>query len=90
MSMHGFFLCTDEAIEPGSLMQLNIALGERTIPLFGTSRFVGRTLAGQGIGVELFLIDEESRALWLSYYHARLAADAKPAVAESPDSAIYR
>lgn len=64
-------------------MQLNIALPERTIALFGTARFVGRTLAGAGIGVELFIIDEDSRSVWLSYYHSRLDADEKVPSADS-------
>jgi hypothetical protein len=70
MNLHGFFLSTEETIAPGSLMQLNVALPDKTIALFGTSRFVGRTVAGHGIGVEVFLIDDESRSAWVSYYRS--------------------
>lgn len=76
MNIHGFFLATDETTVPGSLMQLNITLPQKTISLFGTARFVGSTVAGHGIGVELFILDEDSRSVWLSYYHSQLDGNA--------------
>ena len=91
LNMHGLFLCTDEIVEPGSLMHLRVALPDRTIDLFATARFVGRTLAGNGIGVEIFIIDDASRAFWMSYYQSLLAADAKAAAApELPRFAVSR
>jgi hypothetical protein len=68
INLHGLFLCTDEIVEPGSLMRLSVTLPERTIELFVTARFVGRSLSGQGIGVEIFAIDGESQAHWTSFY----------------------
>lgn len=82
LNMHGLFVCTDELVEPGSLMHLRVALPERTIDLFATARFVGRTLAGNGIGAEIFIIDDASRAFWIAYYQSKLAADAGPAIPE--------
>jgi hypothetical protein len=83
MNIHGFFLATDETTTPGSLMRLTIALPEKTIALLGTARFVGRTVAGQGVGVEIFILDEASRSAWLSYYHSQLGADEDAASAQS-------
>jgi hypothetical protein len=74
LNLHGLFLCTDEIVEPGSLMHLRVALPERTIEMFTTARFVGRTLSGQGVGVEIFIIDDDSRAAWIQYYQ-RLCAE---------------
>jgi len=41
--------------------------------MFVTARFVGRTVAGAGIGVEIFIIDDESRTAWVHYYHQQQA-----------------
>jgi hypothetical protein len=72
-NLHGLFVATEEVIEPGSLMHVRVALPERTIEMFVTARFVGRTLAGAGIGVEIFIIDDESRTAWVQYYHQQQA-----------------
>lgn len=76
LNMHGLFLFTDEIVEPGSLMHLRVALPERTIDLFATARFVGRTLSGNGIGVEIFIIDDASRSHWIAHYQALMAQEA--------------
>jgi hypothetical protein len=65
---HGLFLRTDEIVEPESLMHLKIELVDRVLEMFVTARFVGRTVRGQGIGVEIFLIDEATNCHWLSFY----------------------
>jgi hypothetical protein len=83
LSLHGLFVATDEIIEPSSLMQLRVALPERTIEMFVTARFVGRTLAGAGIGVEIFIIDEESRTAWVRYYQ-QLTKQQKPVSSHQP------
>ena len=90
LNMHGLFLCTDELIEPGSLMHLRVALPERTIDLFATARFVGRTLAGNGIGAEIFIIDDNSRAFWISYYQSLLSSDGGVSIPERPRIAAHR
>ena len=90
MNIHGFFLSTDEDIQPGSLMHLHVALPERNITLFGTARFVGNTLGGRGIGVEVFIIDEESRAAWLSYYHTSRGARSLRSVPPAADSFLLQ
>jgi hypothetical protein len=68
LNAHGMFLRTDEIIEPGSLMHVKVGLPERDIELFVTARFVGRTTSGQGIGVEIFLIDDVSHSAWITFY----------------------
>jgi hypothetical protein len=72
INLHGMFLRTDESVEPGSLMQLNVHLPDRSIPLFVTARFCGKTTSGVGIGVEIFLLDEVNQAHWTLYYHSML------------------
>jgi PilZ domain-containing protein len=68
LNLHGAFICTDEIIEHGSLMQVRFQLPERTIEMFVTARFVGNTFSGHGIGAEIFIIDDESRTAWVRYY----------------------
>lgn len=70
---HGMFLRTEEVVEHGALMHLSVALPERVLEMFVTARYVGRTASGQGIGAEIFLIDDVSRHLWVAFYE-RLAA----------------
>ena len=55
-------------------MHITVKLADRELPMFVTARYVGRTGKGQGIGVEIFLIDDISRSHWLAYYQAELAA----------------
>jgi len=83
INLHGLFMCTDESIDPGSLMLLSIALPEHTINLFVTARFVGRTAVGHGIGVEIFAADGPAKSHWLSYYRT-LAARSRAASPVEP------
>jgi len=73
INAHGMFISTDQIVEHESLMHLSVQLPDREIPMFVTARYVGRTASGQGIGVEIFLIDDISRSHWMSHYEARLA-----------------
>lgn len=70
VNAHGMFVRTDEVVEPESLMHLRVKLPDRELEMFVTARFVGRTARGQGIGVEIFLIDDVAQCHWLSYYEA--------------------
>jgi hypothetical protein len=83
LNLHGLFINTDEIVEPGSLMHLRVALPERTIEMFTTARFVGRTASGQGVGVEIFIIDDDSRGAWIQYYQ-QLCAEKQEQPAETP------
>ena len=76
---HGRFVRTDEIVEHESLMHLRVALPARELEMFVTARYVGRTVRGQGIGVEIFLIDDVSQCHWLSYYEELAAAHARQA-----------
>lgn len=86
VNLHGLFLCTDETTEPGSLMRLHVTLPDLTIELFVTARFVGRTISGQGIGVEIFAGDGPSHAHWVAFYRglAHRAQAAASATAADP------
>ena len=70
INAHGMFLSTDHLVEHGALMRIDVQLPERTVSMFVTARYVGRTMRGQGIGVEIFLIDDVSRSHWMSFYEA--------------------
>lgn len=74
VNLHGMFLQTDETIIPNGLMQLEARLPEGTISMFARARFVGRTVSGHGIGIEIFLMDERDRANWEAYYRRLVAA----------------
>jgi len=72
MNLHGMFLRTDEETMPGALMKLEVELPGGTIALFGTARFVGTTMNGRGIGVEIYLLEDSARATWVACYRAEL------------------
>jgi hypothetical protein len=68
VNAHGLFVRTDHIVEPGSLMHLRVQLPDRVLEMFVTARFIGKTMSGHGIGVEIFLIDEVSQCHWLAFY----------------------
>ncbi len=73
INLHGMFLQTDETIMPDGLMQLEVLLPDGAVQMFVRARFVGRTVSGHGIGLEIFLMDERHRAHWDAYYRAALS-----------------
>jgi hypothetical protein len=73
ISLHGMFLCTHEVTQPGSLMHLEVVLPNRcTLRMFVIARFVGASVSGHGIGVEIHLMDELERHAWDDYYRSEL------------------
>jgi hypothetical protein len=68
----GMFLCTAETVDPGTLMELRISLPDRELAVFATAVFVGKTVAGQGIGVEFYMMSSHTRLSWLTHYHLLL------------------
>jgi len=74
VNAHGLFIRTDEIVEPESLMHLRVQLPDRVLEMFVTARFVGKTVSGHGIGVEIFLIDDVSQCHWVAFYE-RLCAE---------------
>ena len=73
VNAHGLFVRTEEIVEPESLMHLKVQLPDRVVEMFVTARFVGKTVSGHGIGVEIFLIDDVSQVHWLAFYERRCA-----------------
>lgn len=71
INAHGMFLRTDQIVEPESLMHLRVRLPDRVVEMFVTARFVGSTVSGRGIGVEIFLIDDVSQCHWMTFYEQR-------------------
>lgn len=74
INAHGLFVRTDQIVEPESLMHLRVQLPDRVVEMFVTARFVGKTASGEGIGVEIFLIDDVSQVNWMAFYE-RLSAE---------------
>jgi hypothetical protein len=68
VNAHGLFIRTEELVEPESLMHLKVRLPDRVLEMFVTARFVGKTVSGPGIGVELFLIDDLGQCHWVAFY----------------------
>jgi hypothetical protein len=77
INAHGLFLRTDEVVEPESLIHLKVTLADRVLEMFVTARFVGKTVSGHGIGVEIFLIDDVSQCHWLAFYEGLCAEQAR-------------
>jgi hypothetical protein len=73
INAHGMFLSTHYIVEHEALMQIEVRLPERALSMFVTARYVGRTMRGHGIGVEIFLIDDVSHSHWMSFYEAAAA-----------------
>jgi|SRR3954466_12606322 hypothetical protein len=76
VNAHGIFVRTDEVVEHDSLMHLRLQLPERALEMFVTARYVGNNGRGHGVGCEIFLIDDVSRAHWLAYYETVRVANA--------------
>jgi hypothetical protein len=76
INAHGMFLSTDYIVEHEALMHVEVQLHDCAISMFVTARYVGRTMRGQGIGAEIFLIDDASRSQWLAFYDKALSAHA--------------
>lgn len=70
LNAHGFFVRTEEIVEPEALMHVAVQLPERVLEMFVTARFVGRTASGHGLGVEIFLIDDMTQRHWVAFYEA--------------------
>ena len=77
VNAHGLFLRTDEIVERGSLLHLQVRLPEHVLEMFVTARFVGACASGRGIGAEIFLIDELSQCRWLVFYDQLCAEQAR-------------
>jgi hypothetical protein len=73
INMHGMFLETDETVLPGGLMQLEVMLPDGPVSMFVRARFIGHTVSGHGIGLEIFLMDELERSRWDAHYRRLLA-----------------
>jgi hypothetical protein len=67
-------------------MQLEVQLPDGVITMFVIARFVGKTMSGEGVGVELFLLGPEERRRWTRYYRRVLLARTAPA----PAAAVMR
>jgi hypothetical protein len=79
INLHGMFIRTWEKPLHGSLMQLELELPTGKIAAFVHVRFVGDTVSGHGIGVEIFLIDAAHRRAWSDHYRAMAKERCAPA-----------
>src|SRR5258706_6292970 len=61
-NLHGMFLCcASDSARPGELMHLEVSLPGGAMEMFVAARFVGTSAAGEGIGVEIFVIDDKPK-----------------------------
>lgn len=79
INLHGMFIRTRHAPQHGSLMQLEVQLPTGPVSMFVSVRFVGETVSGHGIGVEIFLIEAADRTAWSDHYRALSGERALPA-----------
>jgi hypothetical protein len=76
INAHGMFVFAheEERLLPEELMLLEIVLPDRVLTAFGIARFIGQTVNGYGIGVELFVMEDRARRMWLQYYRSLATA----------------
>lgn len=73
ISLEGMFLRTDELIDPGFLVHLEVTLpGENPLIVFAVTRFCGRTMAGAGMGVQFYVLSDHDRRRWQAHYRTLL------------------
>lgn len=80
VNLYGFFLATPQPTEPGRLLHLLVVLPQKTISMLVAARFVGKTMSGEGIGVEIFHMNEADSTEWRSYYRSMM----RPPKASTP------
>lgn len=88
-SLHGFLLGTDEPFDVGYVMELEILLPEGPASVLVTSRYVGRTRYGPGIGTSILVATPEDVARWVAHYQG-LAARARRLRAEPGAAHVLR
>ena len=73
ISYEGMFLLSDELLEPNQLMQLEVQLPDgKPLLVFAATRFCGRSMAGSGMGVQIYVISDSDRRRWLTFYRSLL------------------
>jgi uncharacterized protein (TIGR02266 family) len=70
---HGLFLRTSEKTDVGVTILLQLLLPDGTLDVAATTRFVGTSEAGTGLGAEFQDLDKEARERWTTYYQDTLA-----------------
>ncbi|HZS40451.1 MAG TPA: PilZ domain-containing protein [Polyangia bacterium] len=83
LNAHGMFLRCPEDVKllPEELMLLEVVLPDRVLTAFGIARFIGKSVNGYGIGLELFVMEDRTRRAWLAYYRSLVAAHKAGALA---------
>ncbi len=67
-NVHGMFIVTPHDAQVGYMMDLTIVTPWGPISCTAVPRFVGETPHGQGIGVELHVMDSGDREMWHKHY----------------------
>jgi hypothetical protein len=67
LNEHGLFLQTTESMPSDPPLQLEITLPDGLVTLEGRPRFMGRTIWGQGVGIEFSHATDDARFTWLKY-----------------------
>lgn len=68
-NVHGLFLRgASSAAKTGELMHLQVALPGAVVEMFVAARFVGDTPLGEGVGVEILIMEEKQKTSWIAHY----------------------
>jgi hypothetical protein len=74
VNLNGLFVRTSRPGEIGRIVAVRVQLPDGPMDVFGLVRFVGRSSAGHGMGVELLVMAAPKKKRWTSQYHALLNA----------------
>ncbi len=72
-SLHGFLLATEERIDVGYVMDIDLVLPEGSVSFLVTARYVGPTRYGPGVGVSILVATPVELQRWVAHYHALVA-----------------
>jgi hypothetical protein len=67
LNEHGLFVQTSESVPADPPLIIEITLPAGVVTMEGRPRFLGRTIWGQGIGIEFSHASDEAHASWLRY-----------------------
>jgi hypothetical protein len=70
----GLFVRTVRPGDLGRVVTMRVQLSDGPMDVYGLVRFVGMTVAGRGMGVELLVMAAPKRRRWLRNYQSLLPA----------------
>ena len=71
----GLFVRTVRPGDLGRIVTVRVQLSDGPMDLYGLVRFIGMTVAGRGMGVELLVMAANKRQRWLRHYQTLVSAN---------------